>query len=104
MRRAGVQLHTLFVEPDLGAEYPPLLAALADDSLGVRMRASVVDAAAGVIEVSVASPSTDARSRSYLRFGAGRAQQLTGVADLGGLDAYPSLRKLADNMTFKGFA
>ena len=68
------------------------------------MRASVVDAAAGVIEVSVASPSTEARSRSYLRFGAGRRQQLTGVGDLGGLDAYPSLRKLADNMTFKGFA
>ena len=98
MRRAGVQLHTLFVEPGPGAEYPPLLAALADDSCGVRMRASVVDAAAGVIEVSVASPSTDARSPSYLRFHGGRQR----LSDLGGLGQYPSLRRLRDG--FKGFA
>ena len=62
-RRAGVQLHTLFVEPNVDADYPPLLAALADDSMGVRMRASVVDAVAGIIDVTVVSDSTKARGR-----------------------------------------
>ena len=55
MRRQGVQLHTLFVEPSPDAEYPPLLAALAHDSMGVRMRATVVDAEAGILDVHVVS-------------------------------------------------
>ena len=42
--------------------FSPLLAALADDSNGVRMRASVVDADAGVIDVSVVSTATNARA------------------------------------------
>lgn len=102
MRRAGVQLHTLFVEPDVGAEYPPLLAALADDSLGVRMRASVVDSAAGVIEVSVASPSSDARGGSLDRFAGHRARPLSQVHEYGALGQYPSLKNLAEG--FKGFS
>ena len=106
MRRAGVQLHTLFVEPEPEAEYPPLLAALADDSMGVRMRASVVDANAGVIEVSVASPSTQVKGGGGTygaRFENARRRGLTGVDDLSGFGAYPSLKKLAKGMNFQGF-
>jgi Mg-chelatase subunit ChlD len=90
MRRSGVQLHTLFVEPDPGAEYPPLLAALADDSMGVRMRASVVDAAAGVIEVSVSSPTYEATSR----FAGRRLDIERDLGGLGGLGQYPRLASL----------
>ena len=92
MRRQGVQLHTLFVEPDAGAEYPPLLAALASDSMGVRMRASVVDADAGILDVQVVSSSTDARQgRGGSRFAGGR-RKLAHVPE-SGLEAYPGLRR-----------
>jgi len=87
MKRAGVQLHTLFVEPEPHAAYPPLLAALADDSKGVRMRATVLDADAGVIDVEVVSSSSDARTRE--RFGGGGA-----LADVRELDTYPHLRRI----------
>jgi len=103
MQRAGVQLHTLFVEPDAGAEYPPLLAALADDSHGVRMRASVVDASAGVIEVSVESQATSVRARhGGNRFGGRRST--SDLSDLSGLGSYPSLARLANGIKFQGFA
>jgi hypothetical protein len=98
-----VQLHTLFVEPDAGAEYPPLLAALADDSHGVRMRASVVDASAGVIEVSVESQATSVRARhGGNRFGGRRST--SDLSDLSGLGSYPSLARLANGIKFQGFA
>ena len=64
------------------------------------MRASVVDASAGVIEVSVCSPSADGRARSYSRFDAGRGRPLD--RDLSGLGSYPSLQRLAEG--FRGFA
>ena len=53
MRRAGVMCHTLFVEPEPNASFPPLLTALSEESRGVRMRASMVDAMTGVIDVTV---------------------------------------------------
>jgi len=86
MKRSGVQLHTLFVEPEVGAAYPPLLSALADDSRGVRMRAGVVDADVGIIDVHVVSSSTEAKSRT--RFGA------RGIVNVRELDTYPTLRQL----------
>ena len=93
MRRAGVQLHTLFVEPNVDADYPPLLAALADDSMGVRMRASVVDAVAGIIDVTVVSDSTKARGRPARGAGwRGWSPKLAPLADERGLGRYPALR------------
>ena len=53
MRRAGVMCHTLFVEPEQNAAFPPLLTAMSEESRGVRMRASMVDAMTGVIDVTV---------------------------------------------------
>ena len=74
--------------------------ALADDSLGVRMRASVVDATAGIIEVSIAATAaTDARARARVPFGGGR-----GMSSVSDIDGYPSLRRLAQGFKFKGFA
>ena len=88
MRRAGVQLHTLFVEPDAEADYPPLLAALADDSMGVRMRASVVDADAGVIDVSVVSDVNGGSGYGGWRSGGSKLS-----VDDSGFGAYPGLRQ-----------
>ena len=92
MRRTGVQLHTLFVEPHPGAVYPPLLAALADDSFGVRMRASVVDADAGIIDVSVVSPATDARVGANPRVSGWRAGAAKPLAHIDDHSLYPSLK------------
>ena len=97
MRRQGVQLHTLFVEPSPDAEYPPLLAALAHDSMGVRMRATVVDAEAGILDVHVVSNAADARGRhaGANRFAGGGGQRGRKLAEVpeSGLEAYPTLRK-----------
>jgi len=91
MRRAGVQLHTLFVEPDSEAAYPPLLAALADDSMGVRMRASVVDAEAGVIDVTVVSSATDARGMGgFCGWRSGGSRPLAAVDER---SSYPALHQ-----------
>ena len=62
MKRAGVHLHTLFVEPEMHSKYPPLLAALALDSDGLCMRATALDAVAGVLGVEMVS---SARSRFH---------------------------------------
>ena len=62
MKRAGVHLHTLFVEPDVSSQYPPLLAALAIDSNGLCMRSTVLDELEGVLNVEVVSSSA-ARAR-----------------------------------------
>jgi hypothetical protein len=51
------------------------------------MRATVLDADAGVIDVEVVSSSSDARTRE--RFGGGGA-----LADVRELDTYPHLRRI----------
>ena len=70
--------------------YPPLLAALADDSFGVRMRASVVDADAGVIDVTVVSDAATARKGG--RHG-GWSPKLASLENESGLGRYPALRQ-----------